>query len=175
MSEAGQFAKDIRAYLCEIERQRPLTQTEQNLWDQTHPVHQHANDVYLMVQEQTATKKEIDGHEKSEHSENSGEIQILKALEALRLLSQIQKEITTPFGMQDLSNGYQINKILYQNGRVCMDVYLLDRKIKEKDEYVRGGDECTFYYLSEEKILLSCEEYEERCREAEVEEEISID
>lgn len=50
MGEAGQFVKDVRAYLYEIEKQRPLTQTEQDLWGRTHNVHQHVNDTYLMVE-----------------------------------------------------------------------------------------------------------------------------
>ena len=67
MSEVNQFVKDVRAYLYEIEKQRPLTQTEQDLWGRTHNVHQHINDTYLMIEAeeklQEIASKEAEGPE----------------------------------------------------------------------------------------------------------------
>ena len=49
LSEARQFSKDVRQYLYEIEKQRPLTEIEKKLWDKTHDVHIHTNDAGIMM------------------------------------------------------------------------------------------------------------------------------
>ena len=51
LSEAKQFAKDVRYYLYEVEQKRPLTDKERELWDQTHYVHVHTEDAALIIQE----------------------------------------------------------------------------------------------------------------------------
>lgn len=50
--EAKDFAKEVRVYLYEIEKERPLTETERKLWDKTHNIHIHTNDSGMLIQEQ---------------------------------------------------------------------------------------------------------------------------
>ena len=66
MCEANQFAKDVRAYLYETEKQRPLTKEEKALWDKTHYIHQHMNDALLMLQEDKGFFLEKDEMEEPE-------------------------------------------------------------------------------------------------------------
>lgn len=49
---AKNFSKEIRQYLYEIEKERPLTETERKLWDKTHDIHVHTNDSMMFIQEQ---------------------------------------------------------------------------------------------------------------------------
>ena len=51
LNEARYFSKDVRKYLFEIEKQRPLTDEEQKLWKSTHDVHIHTNDSGMIIQE----------------------------------------------------------------------------------------------------------------------------
>lgn len=66
MREANQFAKDVRTYLYEIEKQRPLTKEEKALWDKTHYIHQHMNDAFLMLQKDKGFFLEKDEMEEPE-------------------------------------------------------------------------------------------------------------
>ena len=52
LGEAKDFSKQIRKYLYEIEKQRPLTDIEKKLWEKTHIIHVRTNDARLMIQEQ---------------------------------------------------------------------------------------------------------------------------
>ena len=42
LSEARYFSKNIRAYLCEIEKQRILTNEEKNFLEDTNNIHVHS-------------------------------------------------------------------------------------------------------------------------------------
>lgn len=55
LGEAKDFSKEVRAYLYEIEKKRPLTDTEKTLWDKTHNVHVHTDDARLLIQENNPT------------------------------------------------------------------------------------------------------------------------
>lgn len=52
LGEAKDFAKEVRGYLYELEKQRPLTKKEEALGRKTHNVHIHANDSRILIQEQ---------------------------------------------------------------------------------------------------------------------------
>lgn len=49
--EAKEFSKDIRRYLYNISKERPLTEQEQKFWDLTHYIHVHTNDALLLFKE----------------------------------------------------------------------------------------------------------------------------
>lgn len=52
LREARTFSKEVRQYLYEIEKERPLTETEKKLWDKTHDIHVHTNDSGMLIQEE---------------------------------------------------------------------------------------------------------------------------
>lgn len=52
LGEAKEFSKEVRQYLYEIEKQRPLTDMEKALWDKTHRIHVRTEDSRMMIQEQ---------------------------------------------------------------------------------------------------------------------------
>lgn len=52
LGEAKDFAKEVREYLFEVEKQRPLTNTEKELWEKTHRIHIRTNDSIMFIQEQ---------------------------------------------------------------------------------------------------------------------------
>ena len=52
LGEAKDFSKQIRKYLYEIEKQRPLTDIEKDLWNKTHRIHVKTEDSRMMIQEQ---------------------------------------------------------------------------------------------------------------------------
>ena len=52
LEEAKDFSKEIRKYLYEIEKQRPLTDMEKDLWNKTHRIHVKTEDSRMMIQEQ---------------------------------------------------------------------------------------------------------------------------
>ena len=52
LREAKDFSKQIRKYLYEIEKQRPLTDIEKDLWNKTHRIHVKTEDSRMMIQEQ---------------------------------------------------------------------------------------------------------------------------
>ena len=52
LGEAEEFAKEVRHYLYEVEKIRPLTEVEIKLLDSTHNVHVHTEDARLLIQEQ---------------------------------------------------------------------------------------------------------------------------
>lgn len=52
LGEAKEFSKEVRQYLYEIEKQRPLTDMEKELWDKTHRIHVRTEDSRMMIQEQ---------------------------------------------------------------------------------------------------------------------------
>lgn len=56
LREARYFSKDVRKYLYEIEKKRPLTNEEKILWNKTHDVHVHTNDAELILQDNTIYK-----------------------------------------------------------------------------------------------------------------------
>ena len=51
LGEAKDFSKQIRKYLYEIEKQRPLTDIEKDLWNKTHRIHIKTEDSRMMIQE----------------------------------------------------------------------------------------------------------------------------
>ena len=153
LNEARYFVKDIRNYLCEIEKQRPLTKTEKELWDKTHDIHIHTNDAGMMLQEW--------------QQQNMEQNLVNEALDALSLYAKQSKEIETAFGKQNIAKGYTISEIRVFENRVRISAYLSDRKIRENDEYQRMGDIVDFLYFTEDKKILTQDEYEEICRENE--------
>ena len=52
LGEAKDFSKQIRKYLYEIEKQRPLTDIEKDLWNKTHRIHVKTENSRMMIQEQ---------------------------------------------------------------------------------------------------------------------------
>ena len=52
LGEAKDFSKEVRKYLYEIEKQRPLTDIEKELLEKAHIIHVRTNDARLMIQEQ---------------------------------------------------------------------------------------------------------------------------
>ena len=52
LGEAKDFSKEVRQYLYEIEKQRPLTETEKELWEKAHKVHVRTDDSRMLIQEQ---------------------------------------------------------------------------------------------------------------------------
>lgn len=70
-----------------------------------------------------------------------------------------RETIETPFGLQNVSSGYQIKSINLLEGFAKIEVYMKDRKIKEKDEYLRGGDEA--YFTIKNGKVYSYKEWEE--------------
>ena len=52
LGEAKDFSKEVRAYLYEIEKQRPLTDEEKKLLDETHRIHIKTEDSRMMIQEE---------------------------------------------------------------------------------------------------------------------------
>ena len=52
LREAKDFSKQIRKYLYEIEKQRPLTDIEKDLWNKTHRIHVKTENSRMMIQEQ---------------------------------------------------------------------------------------------------------------------------
>lgn len=70
-----------------------------------------------------------------------------------------RKTIETPFGLQNVSSGYQIKSINLLEGFAKIEVYMKDRKIKEKDEYLRGGDEA--YFTIKDGKVYSYQEWED--------------
>lgn len=52
LGEANEFSKEVRKYLYEIEKKRPLTDIEKELWEKTHRIHVRANDSKMFIQEQ---------------------------------------------------------------------------------------------------------------------------
>lgn len=52
LGEAKEFSKEIRKYLYEIEKQRPLTDAEKELWNKTHRIHVRTEDSRMFIQEQ---------------------------------------------------------------------------------------------------------------------------
>ena len=52
LREARTFSKEVRQYLYEIEKERPLTEPEKKLWDKTHDIHVHTNDSGMLIQEE---------------------------------------------------------------------------------------------------------------------------
>lgn len=52
LGEAKKFSKEVRKYLYEIEKKRPLTDTEKELWEKTHKIHIRTEDSRIFIQEQ---------------------------------------------------------------------------------------------------------------------------
>ena len=52
LGEAKEFSKEVRQYLYEIEKKRPLTDIEQELWEKTHRIHVRTGDSRMFIQEQ---------------------------------------------------------------------------------------------------------------------------
>lgn len=52
LGEAKEFSKEIRKYLYEIEKQRPLTDAEKELWNKTHRIYVRTEDSRMFIQEQ---------------------------------------------------------------------------------------------------------------------------
>lgn len=52
LGEAMEFSKEVRKYLYEIEKKRPLTDTEKELWKKTHRIHVRTEDSRMFIQEQ---------------------------------------------------------------------------------------------------------------------------
>lgn len=70
-----------------------------------------------------------------------------------------RKTIETPFGLQNVNSGYQIKSINLLEGFAKIEVYMKDRKFKEKDEYLRGGDEA--YFTIKDGKVYSYQEWED--------------
>lgn len=51
LREAKDFAKDIREYLCEIEKNRSLTERENKLYEKTRRVHIRCEDGIWLLKE----------------------------------------------------------------------------------------------------------------------------
>ena len=49
---AKEFSKEVRRYLYKIEKQRPLTDVEKELWEKTHRIHVRTEDSRMFIQEQ---------------------------------------------------------------------------------------------------------------------------
>ena len=47
--ESKDFVKEIRQYLYDVSKERPLTEREQKFWDDTHNIHIHTNDAILLM------------------------------------------------------------------------------------------------------------------------------
>lgn len=52
LGEAKEFSKEVRRYLYKIEKQRPLTDVEKELWEKTHRIHVRTEDSRMFIQEQ---------------------------------------------------------------------------------------------------------------------------
>lgn len=52
LGEAEEFSKEVRKYLYEIEKKRPLIDTEKELWKKTHRIHVLTEDSRMFIQEQ---------------------------------------------------------------------------------------------------------------------------
>lgn len=52
LGEAKDFSKEVRAYLCKIEKQRSLTDIEKELYDKTHRIHVKTEDSRMMIHEE---------------------------------------------------------------------------------------------------------------------------
>lgn len=50
LREAKDFSKDVRKYIHETSKDRPLTKEEQKLWELTCDVHVHTNDAILLLE-----------------------------------------------------------------------------------------------------------------------------
>lgn len=70
-----------------------------------------------------------------------------------------RESIETPFGLQLVSSGYQIRSVNLQEGFAKIEVYMQDRKIREKDEHLRGGDEA--YFTIKDGKVYSYKEWED--------------
>lgn len=69
LGEAKDFAKEVREYLFEVEKQRPLTNTEKELWEKTHRIHIRTNDSIMFIQEQ---QEDIAKHKNEEDLDERG-------------------------------------------------------------------------------------------------------
>jgi hypothetical protein len=49
LRESKDFAKEIRYYLYDISKERPLTKQEQALFESTHEIHVRTNDAILLL------------------------------------------------------------------------------------------------------------------------------
>lgn len=83
-----------------------------------------------------------------------------------------RKQVETSFGLQNVSSGYQIKSIHLLEGFAKIEVYMKDRKFKEKDEYLRGGDEA--YFTIKDGKVYSYKEWEDHCEEQE-KDDVNID
>lgn len=52
LGEAKEFSKEVRQYLYEIEKKRPLTDIEKELWEKTHRIHVRTGDSRMFIQKQ---------------------------------------------------------------------------------------------------------------------------
>lgn len=52
LGEAKEFSKEVRQYLYEIEKKRPLTDIEKELWKKTHRIHVRTENSRMFIQEQ---------------------------------------------------------------------------------------------------------------------------
>lgn len=52
LGEAKEFSKKVRQYLYEIKKKRPFTNTEKELWEETHRIHVRTEDSRMLIQEQ---------------------------------------------------------------------------------------------------------------------------
>lgn len=51
LRESKDFSKEIRKYLYDISKERPLTEQEQKFFELTHDIHIHTNDAILILNE----------------------------------------------------------------------------------------------------------------------------
>lgn len=56
LNEARYFANDVRYYLYEVEKERPLTEKEKKLWDRTHDVHVHTDHAGCLISDKAFRK-----------------------------------------------------------------------------------------------------------------------
>lgn len=63
LCEAKDFSKEVRQYLYEIEKQRPLTDIEKKLWDKTHRIHVRTGDSLMLIQEQSNEYNDYDEYD----------------------------------------------------------------------------------------------------------------
>ena len=57
LKESKDFSKEIRKYLYEISKQRPLSDKEKEFYEMTHEIHVRTHDSLMILSEESVNKK----------------------------------------------------------------------------------------------------------------------
>ena len=93
--------------------------------------------------------------------------QIEQVADALDTYMESHAYVETGFGPASTASGYEWREIRFSERFVSVGVYMLDRKMREQDEYVREGDSACFIYDKKRNLIQTQDERNEEAREIE--------